>query len=200
MLLSSNRSDYILKNPVCKHSWISLGSVPKPLVLAVEAASMPETFPPDVGELGLVSLLISVRCRQQMSCSLLITCLLTSPLTSRWMGMQPGSLTWEMCPHTSVVSYPQYKTDPDPTLGKPWGVCFLLPDAVLHRLLHFGFWLLKVVPLGAEFQAALVCLAQLFTIPYQPTSSVTDFHLSALLGLCWILQCSGILLCSSCSR
>lgn len=76
-----------------------------------------------------------------MSCSLLITCLLTSPLTSSWMGMHPGSLTWGMCPRTSVVSYPQYKTDPDPTLGKPCGVCFLLPDAVLHRLLHFGFWL-----------------------------------------------------------
>lgn len=80
--------------------------------------------------------------------------------------MHPGSLTWEMCPHTKAVSCPQYKTH---TLilhqGSPveyvfyslllsyTGSCVLVSES------------LKLVPLGAAFQAVPVHLAQLFAIP-----------------------------------
>lgn len=87
-------------------------------------------------------------------------------------------------------------TYPDPTPGKPCGVCFLLPVAVLHRLLCFGFWVSKTCASWCCISGCTSAPCSALCYSYQPTSfSVTDFHLSASLMLdSVVLRYSALLL------
>lgn len=155
-----------------------------------------------MGELDLVSLLLSVRETRPNPTHVGSRCPASSWTSACWL------------PHSLAVEWECLLAHWHGKCVHIQGLCLILKTQtlILHQespveggfyslmLSYTGFCILvsdsEAVPLGAVFQAALVCLAQLFAILYQPTSFfVTDFYLSASLACAGF--CSAQVLCSA---